>query len=373
MKIKEITLRNFRNYRELRLELNSHLNIFVGNNAQGKTNILEAIYLLATTKSFRATKEIEMVKHDESRALISGNVEREATHTLEIILNTFAPKIVKYNTTEVTPKDFIGNFNVVLFTPEDLYLIKGSPSERRRFLDQEISQVDAVYRNLLSDFQKVLHHRNSLLKEISKNYGDQSLLEIWDQQLVDLGSKLMVKRANMIYKLGLLSRLMHRQLSNGNEELVLEYSPFFSQKIIGGDYSYSNIKKMFEYDLNKHKSQELKRGYSLVGPQRDDFRFLINNLDAKIYGSQGQQRTAVLACRLGELEYMKSETGTYPVILLDDVMSELDESRKHFLMNLLRYKVQTIITTTTISDFTPELLGNSSILTVEKGKVFERC
>lgn len=372
MKIKKLVLRNFRNYRELKLNLNSHLNIFVGNNAQGKTNILEAIYLLATTKSFRATKEIEMIKHQEMRALISGTVEREATHVLEIILDTSAPKSIKYNTTETTPKNFIGNFNVVLFTPEDLYLVKGSPSQRRRFLDQEISQVDAVYRNLLSDFQKVLHHRNSLLKEIAKKNGDQSLLEIWDQQLVDLGSKLMVKRANMIHKLGLLSRLMHRKLSDGNEELVLEYNPFFSQGKYDGDYSYSNIKKMFVFELDRNKAEELKRGYSLVGPQRDDFRFLINNLDAKIFGSQGQQRTAVLACRLGELEYMKSETGIYPVILLDDVMSELDESRKHFLMNLLRYKVQTIITTTSISDFTPELLNNSSIFTVETGKVFER-
>ncbi len=372
MLIKKLKLTNFRNYKSLNISFDERVNIFVGHNAQGKTNILEAIYLLATAKSFRASKESEMINHHQNRCLVLGNVVTEATHELELVFSTNASKILKFNNKDTPQKEFVGVFNVVLFTPDDLYLVKGSPGGRRKFLDWEISQVDMGYRNLLSDYNRILNHRNSLLKKIMVTNQDAALLEVWDQQLIDIGSRLMLKRSEMIYRLGLLSRLMHRQLSDGQEELMLRYLPFFSLQNEPGRYTYDLIYERFNQALNEAKSDELKRGYTLVGPQRDDFQFLINNLDAKTYGSQGQQRTAVLSCRLAELEYMKSETGSYPVILLDDVMSELDSLRKHFLLKLLQKKVQTIITTTDISDFEPELTTNSGIFVVNAGQVQER-
>lgn len=374
MLIENLKLSNFRNYKALDLTFNAKTNILVGYNAQGKTNILEAIYMLATTKSFRGAKDTEMIRTHEQISVISGKIFTETTHQLDIVLSAAAVKSLRLDKKETGQKDFVGVFNVVLFTPDDLILIKGSPAERRRFLDWEISQVDAGYRSLLLDYTKVLNHRNSLLKAVIYENQDPELLVIWDQQLIELGSRLMIKRANMIRKLGLLSRLMHRRLSNGQEELVLRYVPFFAQPQapFAGEMSYDIIKEQFTVALRATKQLELQRGYTLVGPQRDDFLFLINQCDAKIYGSQGQQRTAVLACRLAELEYMKSETGSYPVILLDDVMSELDTLRQGFLLELLQHKVQTIITTTDISDFTPELMRDAAVFCVHAGQVQER-
>ncbi len=374
MQILSLRLRNFRNYRQLDIEFNPHINILVGNNAQGKTNILEAVYLLATARSFRVAKDSEIIKHNEVASYISGKIRRDAVHELEITFRDLAAKKMKYNKKETQPKEFVGNFNVVLFCPEDLYLIKGSPAGRRRFLDLEISQVNATYRSLLLDYQKILTHRNSQLKMAASKRQSKELLEIWDDQLITTGSRVIMHRAEMIYRLGLLSRLVHRRLSNNLEELALRYKPFyaFDNHIEQLKYDYQTIAKEFALALAREKSNELLRGYSLVGPQRDDFLFLINQLDAKVYGSQGQQRTAALACRLAELEYMKSETGKYPVILLDDVMSELDESRKEYLLNLLQKNVQTIITTTNISDFKPEILDNASVFFVESGQITER-
>lgn len=373
MYIKQLRLSNFRNYKTLTLDFNPKVNVFVGNNAQGKSNILEAVYLLAAARSFRAAKDGDMIQSGQDYSLISGDVVTEATHNLEVVLQKNAPKVLRVDKKETQQKQFVGVFNVVLFTPDDLYLIKGSPGDRRRFLDLEISQVDAGYRSLLLDYQKVLQHRNSLLKTIAFEQKDPGMLEIWDQQLIEIGSRLIVKRAEMIHKLGLLSRLMHRGLSNGSEELMLRYIPFFvSNPEEENEYSYQAVKSRFTEALLSTKSLEYKRGYTLVGPQRDDFQFLINRLDAKIYGSQGQQRTAVLACRLAELEYMKSETGSYPAILLDDVMSELDQLRRHFLLELLHKKVQTIITTTNIADFEQKITEDVAVYHVKAGQVQER-
>lgn len=371
MLIRELRLLNFRNYKTLDLTLDPSVNILVGNNAQGKTNILEAIYLLAMGRSFRAARDSDMIAHDQSYSLVSGQVTTEATHTLELVLRRDGPKRFRFNKKDLPHRQFVGVFNVVLFTPDDLYLVKGSPGERRRFLDWEISQVSAGYRSLLLDYYKVLQHRNSLMKTIAFENQDPKMLEIWDQQLIELGSRLMAIRATMIHKLGLLSRLMHRQISDGKEELTLRYVPFFAADHQDTDYDYQSIKRKFSEALVSARSLELRRGYSLVGPHRDDFQFLIDGLDVKTFGSQGQQRTAVLACRLAELEYMKSETGSYPTILLDDVTSELDQQRKHFLLKLLTKKIQTVITTTNISDFEPDLAVDAKVFQVNAGQVQE--
>ncbi|HKM17615.1 MAG TPA: DNA replication/repair protein RecF, partial [Limnochordia bacterium] len=345
MLIRELRLLNFRNYKTLSVQFDPQINIFAGYNAQGKTNILEAIYLLAMGRSFRAVKDSEMITHDQSYSLVSGQVTTEATHTLELVLKRSGPKQFRFNKKDLPHKEFVGVFNVVLFTPDDLYLVKGSPGGRRRFLDWEISQVSTGYRSLLLDYYKVLQHRNSLLKSIAFENQDPKILEVWDQQLVELGSRLMTARADMIHKLGLLSRLMHRQISDGREDLELRYVPFFAadERISDGHkYDSQSIRSRFTEAVASFRTAEFKRGYSLVGPHRDDFQFVINGVDLKTFGSQGQQRTAILACRLAELEYMKSETGSYPTILLDDVTSELDQQRKHFLLRLLTKKIQTV-------------------------------
>ncbi len=379
MYVKSLKLTNFRNYRSLSLELNATINIFVGNNAQGKTNLLESIFLLAMGKSFRAVKEKELILAQQEICIVSGIIQKQATMSLQVSLSTSSQKKLLVNKKETSPSDFIGNLNVVLFTPDDLQLIKGSPSERRRFLDSEISQVNPTYRKLYSRYQKILFQRNQALKNFNhkrKNDRDTTdLLAVWDEQLVDVGSKIILKRSEMVYKLNLLARLIHRKITGNLEELSLVYVPFFindfseAQEFNKNNWNLDGVKAIFYEKLKSEREAELIRGYSLVGPQRDDLIFLINGVNARRFGSQGQQRTAVLACRLAELEYMKSETGSFPVVLLDDVMSELDIHRRSFLIEVLSNKFQTVITTTDVNDIDSELLRKGTLFEIEAGQV----
>ncbi|WP_366923433.1 DNA replication/repair protein RecF [Metallumcola ferriviriculae] len=364
MLVKDLLLKNFRNYNLIKLEWHNKINIIVGNNAQGKSNILEAINILGTGKSHRTNKDIDLIRWDQSDALIkamihNNNIDYEA----EVILKE-GKKEFFINNNKLQKNNMVSTyFNTVLFCPEDLMLVKGGPRERRQFLDNEISQVSPQYNSILADFKRVLLQRNNNLKRGLK--GEQ--FDVWTNQLIHLGSQLIKKRLDTIEKLKPLSRLVCRKITNGFENLELKYVS--SVKNIGFDVSLSVLKEMYIQSLKEKNNEEYYQGITLVGPHRDDMIITINGIDIRSFGSQGQQRTAALALKLSELEYIKSEIGEYPILLLDDVFSELDNHRKTFLMDKVIDRIQTFITGTDLSGLTKELTDQGIIYKVDNGSV----
>ncbi|MGM0420035.1 MAG: DNA replication/repair protein RecF [Bacillota bacterium] len=347
MFIERIYLKNFRNLRSVLLDFNPDLNIIVGGNGQGKTNLLEAIYYLSTGRSHRTSTDKELINFDnedtDHKLIIQAKIKRadEVNQKLSLQIEG-RDKFFKVNDLEIEKmSNFIGRLNVVLFSPEDLQLVKGSPGNRRNFLDTEVSQVNPYYYHQLKKYEKVLKQRNNLLKEIRYNPNkDRSILEVYTSQLIEIGSNIMKKRQEVVEKLKLLARLHQRRLTDNKENLKLKYEPSFS--LLEG----KKINDLFKQEVENNLNQEIERGYTLVGPHRDDLLLEINNYDIRKYGSQGQQRTAALALKLAELEFMKSESGEYPVLLLDDVFSELDSIRRKQLIDFIGNKIQTFITTT---------------------------
>lgn len=367
MHIQRINLFNFRNYVKQALDLGPGLNIFVGDNAQGKTNLLEAIYVLSLSKSYRTGREAELIRHGEPQTTIQAKVQKMAVLDLEVTVSHTAPKKLLVNGKAIGANSFLGRLNIVLFTPDSLQLVKGSPGDRRRFLDIQICQIDAVYRSTLLKYQRVLRQRNTLLKEVPKKRALINQLPAWDSQLVALGSQVVLRRAKVLAALQKYAEPAHEKISRAQESLEIVYQPFFDDA--ASDFSDEAVTDIFWQQLNEKRDEEIYRGHTLAGPQRDDVIFLINGRDLKVYGSQGQQRTAVLAYILAELELMYAETGEHPVVLLDDVLSELDQSRRSFLLSILNRKAQTIVTTTNLASFPRELMGEVSTFEIKAGRI----
>lgn len=344
MHIESIKLINYRNYDKLDIKLNNKLNIFIGDNAQGKTNLLESLYICAFGKSYRATKEKELIKIDKDKAYIGINVRREfADKFIEIKFEKNKTKRIRINRVEIDKiSGLFGHLNVVLFSPEDLKLVKEGPSNRRMFLDTEISQIKPKYRYNINRYNKILKQRNNLLKSIQKNNNKLKTIEVWDMQLVEVGSEIIKNRIEFINRISEISKNIHKKITEGIEELKLEYMPSFD---ISCELDKNKIKDIFIKVLNRNLDKDIEKGTTEFGPHRDDIKIYINGLDAKIFGSQGQQRTAALSMKLAEVELVKSEIGEYPVLLLDDVLSELDIKRRKFLLWTFK-NVQTIITST---------------------------
>ena len=291
MWIKTVQLENFRNYQSQALELNPGLNIFVGNNAQGKTNFLEAMYVLALSKSYRTTRDIELINHNASTARVHGRVQRVADVDLELVVSRSSPKKLLVNNKAAAANSFVGHLNAVLFTPDSLQLIKGSPGDRRRFLDIQICQIDPVYRNTLLKYQRVVRQRNQLFKKALENRRILSQLPVWNRQLVELGTKIMVRRYRVLHRLNELSSTMHRNISNSVEDLNVVYCPFFTKGDpyhSHDDFSPSVLENLFFKELSTIQSEEIRRGHTLGGPHRDDVCFLINNVDTKTLGVRGR-------------------------------------------------------------------------------------
>ena len=374
MHIQQLTLHNFRNYLRESLQLDPGLNIFVGDNAQGKTNLLEAIYVLSLSKSYRTTRETELIQQGvgASRAIVTAEVVRLAALDLAVVVSHTDTKRLLVNQKSTTANSFLGRLNTVLFIPDSLQLVKGSPGDRRRFLDVQICQIDPIYRTTLLKYQRVVRQRNSLLKDAWENRSQLSQLPAWDNQLVSLGKAIMLRRQEVVHILQRFSKSAHEKISDEQEELQLIYAPFFEVADSSSqdtNYAAEELEQILWAQLKALRSEEIRRGYTLVGPQRDDLVFLINAYDLKKFGSQGQQRTAVLAYILAELELMHQETGEYPVVLLDDVMSELDRKRQMYLLSILNEKAQTIVTTTSLDSFTPETKKQATVFRIEQGRI----
>lgn len=381
MRVDRLTLRQFRNYLEESLDFNPNLNILVGNNAQGKTNIVEALYFLALGRSHRTHLDSELIQWGKEWASLSASVCSETGRVdLKARLQLGKRKSFQVSGNELhSLSELYGHFNVVLFSPDDLQLVKGSPSLRRQFLDVVLAQVSPVYRSYLVNYNRILQQRNSSLKLIAERRSPLDILDAWEPQLVELGSRIIAARYEAVRALNHHAAAVHLEMTGHLESLSLIYCPFYLPKdsynpVEGVSNSgeipaYEEIYREFTAELERKRDDEIRRGVTLVGPQRDDLLFGINGIDARTFGSQGQQRTVVLSCKLGEAQYMRSQTGEYPVLLLDDVMSELDTSRRHFFLNAIRARIQIILTTTSLHSFTEDMLQNATVFSVASGKV----
>lgn len=365
MRVKKISLRNYRNYEKLDLEIGQDIVVFTGENAQGKTNLIESVYYAALGQSHRTTSDKELISWEKQRAGIDLIFERLAVENkLQFRLYFDKKREILYNGQAIRPKELVGILNVVLFSPEDLYLIKGAPAERRRFLDVEISQANPAYYDALLQYQKALTQRNVLLKSIRERRAKRDLLCEWNAQLAQLAAKIISKRCETVKKLNMLANLMHRRISDQRENLEIYYEVRECAEGVPQAYStwYNNKLKDFE-------DMDILRGNTSVGPHRDDLLLKVNSIPLRAFGSQGQQRTAALALKLAELEFMRSETGEYPILLLDDVMSELDRSRRDQLLRFIKGKVQTFVTATDMAYFPRREL--SRFYQVSGGQIME--
>lgn len=378
MFLRRIELFQFRNYQELQLDLAKSLNVFVGENAQGKTNLLEAIYLMALGRSYRTTNDEDLIGWGASFARVRGEVERETAGTrIEIVLKQQAAKEIKVaGETLRRHSDLLGTLTAVVFSPDDLQLVKGSPALRRRFLDIEIAQVSPAYRHYFTRYQRVLRQRNNLLKAVSGGYASRDALLEWDEQLIENGSRIVAKRAETVRRLSGWSREMQAIISGGKEELTLAYRPFFAAEEEPPTPEWEDplaVAERFRQALQEVRRDELARGTTLAGPQRDDIAFLVGTIDLRYFGSQGQQRTAVLSTKLAELEFIRDEAGEYPILLLDDVMSELDDTRRQRFLETVSGRINTFITTTNIRSFTDDILKEAAIYRIRAGSVLSRA
>lgn len=370
MRLNQLELINFRNYAQLDLTFDQSLTIFTGKNAQGKTNILEAIFLLSLAKSHRTNHDQEMIRWSTSQAIIKGNVETRHYHfPLELQLNKKG-KIAKFNHLEQAKlSHFIGKLNVILFAPEDLQLIKGSPALRRRFLDVELGQSHPVYLNELLEYNRILKQRNAYLKQLGQQSKfDDIYFEVLTDQLIDKAVNVIKYRIDFVQQLTELAQPIHHQLSNQADHLQITYKSSSSRL----DYlNLDTLSDQFKQLLKQNIKREKDLGNTLYGPHRDDLEFILNEKSAQLYGSQGQQRTIILSLKLAEIDLMYQLTSEYPILLLDDVLSELDDNRQHILMSYIESKVQTFLTTASISGLKIAELKQAKIYQVKKGTINE--
>ncbi len=358
MKIKSLHLKNFRNYDVVNIDFTKRKTLIIGKNAQGKTNILESIYLLSDLKSPRTSTIADMIKFDKDSFNIDVAIEKNSTDIdLSINYNADKKRVLKINGAKSTPKDFKSVVKTVPFSTKDLLLLRGMPQDRRDWLDRAISQIYPAYDERLSVYDKFRIQKNNLLKS---EYIDESLLEIYNEQLVITGANIIFLRKKFLKEIEKIAALKHRQISEA-ETFNLEYSCPCDE--------VEEICKYLENELNKRRSEELARKQSCVGPHRDDIEFSINGIDAVKFSSQGQQRTLVLALKLAELDIIKEKTGTLPILLLDDVLAELDDLRQNFLLYSIENDVQAIITSVDTLLFDKEFLKDVQVITVENGNI----
>jgi DNA replication and repair protein RecF len=371
MHVINMQLRHYRNYESLNLAFSPLTNVFVGQNAQGKTNILESILMLAVAKSHRTNKDQEMIRWDQETASVCADVYRDQRrYKLELHLLKKGKKVLINGIEKRKLSDFVGYLNTVLFAPEDLTLVKGSPQIRRRFMDLEIGQMNPQYLYNLTQYQKVLHQRNNILKqETTLSSKSKVLLSIWDEQLIDFGSKIVLKRLDFLKKLQNYANQIQQRISGGKETLTLTYASSVPITEQNGeqDIQLADLKKRYEKAMEQKLPQDIHKGITSVGPHRDDIQISIHGRPVDIYGSQGQQRTAALSMKLAEIDLIYDEVGEYPVLLLDDVLSELDESRQLQLVQSMGEKVQTFITTTTTHGLESFLKNKSEVFYVDSG------
>jgi len=359
MIIKSIELSNFRNYENMQISFDEGINILYGKNAQGKTNILESAYLCATTKSHKGSKDKEMIRFGCEEGHVRCLVEKkEKTFQIDLHLRSIGTKGVAINKMPIKRAvDLFGILNIILFSPEDLNIIKNGPAERRRFIDTELCQLDKVYLDNLTKYNKTLNQRNHLLKEMYYRPDLKDTLPVWEEQLMEYGKQIIKRRMKFIEDLNEIIVEIHSRITGGKEHIVMKYEPSVTEE----DY---------ERKLNENRDKDYKMASTSVGPHRDDMLFEVDGIDIRKYGSQGQQRTAALSLKLSEIEFVKNTIHDHPILLLDDVLSELDSDRQNYLLNSI-HDIQTIITCTGLDEFVKNRFQIDKVFEVVEGEVFD--
>lgn len=361
MIIESIELKNYRNYETLQMEFDSETNILYGDNAQGKTNILEAIYLSGTTKSHKGSKDRDVINFNREESHIRTMIKKNGiSYKIDMHLKKNKAKGIAINGVPIKKAgDLFGIVNIVFFSPEDLNIIKNGPSERRRFIDMELCQLDKVYMHNLTNYNKIICQRNKLLKDIGFTRESGALLEtltLWDMQLCSYGSKIIERRKKFIKQLNEIIYDIHKKLTGEKESIELIYEPDADEN-------------MLAEKLEKNRERDIRMKMTSSGPHRDDLCFKVNGVDIRKFGSQGQQRTAALSLKLSEIELVKITIHDTPVLLLDDVLSELDSHRQNYLLNSIK-NIQTLITCTGLDEFINNRFHINKIYRVVEGSVF---
>ncbi len=340
MHLNDIRINNFRTFRELKISFNPKMNIFIGSNGQGKTNLLEAIYFLCMRRSFRTSKEEEFIALGDSSLVVSGTIVKRG---MELFVEQFlnhSQRRCRINGNVVHRLiDIIGELLICVFSPEDLYIIKGAPERRRQFIDILISQSNKGYLHNLQQYHRILKQRNRTLLDCKIGVEKEELLELWDEQFIEVGLTILQKRKEVVDLLNPLAKKFHKMISDGLEELALAYKP-----------SFWGEKSDFREALKRRRREEIAKGMTLLGPHRDELWITINNFDARAFASEGQQRSAAIALRSAELNYLAEQMDEYPILLLDDVFSELDFIRQSCIINSIEDHTQVFITTTSLTN-----------------------
>ena len=388
MYIKTLKLKNYRNYEEIEVNFDPKINIIYGNNAAGKTNLLESIYICSTSKSHKNTKENDIINFDKNESHIKLVFNRgenpldissasTKNEIIDIQLNKDSKKGVAKNGIKVEKlSEFLGFFNVIMFAPEDLNIIKDGPVIRRKFLDIQLSQIDKIYVNLIQNYNKTLNQRNALLKDIYKTTGNNrqdliSILDTYDEQMVDYGLEVIKKRSENIKELAKKIYNIHLLISDNKEKLIVDYENDIkgSSELVGE--SSNSPKEIYLKKLKETRDTDIKNQYTMIGPHRDDISFKVEDKDIRKFGSQGQKKTTAISLKLSELEMLKEKINDTPVLLLDDVFSELDENRQKLLVSNLK-GIQTIITCTGIKKNIFDLLKPEKVFNVADNKVIDK-
>ncbi|MEG6522708.1 DNA replication/repair protein RecF [Desulfotomaculum sp. 1211_IL3151] len=368
MRVQKLSLKNFRNYDEAIFLPHPSINIITGSNAQGKTNLLESIFYSLRGRSFRAEKDKDITKWQSNRTIINTEVHL-ASRNFNIQWQ-ISERVKKFFLNGVeTARSELDHFGVVMFSPEDLYLIKGSPQERRHFLDFEVGSLSPGYSKIWRQYTRVLSQRNTLLKEIRDRRSTRDMLDVWDDQLFRHGAKVIYLRLQVLKKLIPIARKIHFSLTGGAEELQVKY---LSSLVLEPGLTEGNIYQVFLNSSKKIRQMELQRCQTLLGPHRDDLSLAINGIEAKTFGSQGQQRTVTLSLKLSQLDLWHHEFGFYPVLLLDDVLFELDQARQAMLVNKVMNKVQTFITTSVTGGIEENIRGAGVLWQVHAGNLTQK-
>lgn len=358
MYIESIKLSNFRNYEALELNFDKGTNIFYGDNAQGKTNILESVYLCGTSKSHKGSKDREIIRFDQEESHIRMMVNKDGmSYKIDMHLRKNKAKGVAINGLPIKKaRELLGVVNLVFFSPEDLNIIKNGPGERRRFMDSELCQLDKLYLTDLANYNHILNQRNKLLKDLYMQPGLKATLDVWDMQIVNYGRKLIEKRKQFVEELNEIIHGIHRNLTGGIENLDVIYEP-------------SAESAEFETSLFRNRERDMRMKMTSVGPHRDDLCVSVNGIDIRKFGSQGQQRTAALSLKLSEIYLVEKIIKDTPVLLLDDVLSELDSSRQTYLLDSI-HDIQTMITCTGLDDFISHQFQLNKVFQVVSGQVY---
>lgn len=368
MYLQELQLQNFRNYAAANLKLGQGINVLLGENAQGKTNLLEAIYALALTRSHRTANDHDLINWQAKTARISGRVVKASgTTPLELTFSRQGKRAKINHLEQARLSQYVGQLNVILFAPEDLAIVKGAPTVRRRFMDMEFGQMNPRYLYNLSQYRTLLKQRNQYLKDLQHHrQHDLLFLDVLTDQLAAYGADIIDQRLGLLHHLERWAQAIHAEISQQQETLTFHYATQVADSALGDPKTICDALTAL---YHKQRDKELYQGTTLIGPHRDDLRFQVNNKNVQTFGSQGQQRTTALSVKLAEIDLMKEQTGEYPVLLLDDVLSELDDARQTHLLTAIQDKVQTFITTTSLSGVTRQLIKDPTIFHVEAGTV----